>query len=101
MNRWLLQQSKTVCSNLQHKVHNKASFHSSYKVQLLFLSFLIFSINDIIKASLKLACILYADDTTQNSTLDSLGNDTNDNILCFFKCPKIEFQIFNAYRTSY
>ena len=32
-------------------------------------------INDIVKASQKFAFILYADDTTLNSTLDSFGND--------------------------
>ena len=36
------------------------------------------SINDIIKASSKFAFILYADDTTLNSTLDSFGNDTEE-----------------------
>ena len=33
-------------------------------------------INDIVKASSKFAFILYADDTTLNSTLDLFGNDT-------------------------
>ena len=32
-------------------------------------------INDIVKASQKIAFILYADDTTLNSTLDSFGNN--------------------------
>ena len=35
-------------------------------------------INDIIKACSKFAFILYADDTTLNSTLDSFGNDTEE-----------------------
>ena len=35
-------------------------------------------INDIIKACSKFAFILYADDTTLNSTLDSIGNDTEE-----------------------
>ena len=35
-------------------------------------------INDIAKASSKFAFILYADDTTLNSTLDLLGNDTEE-----------------------
>ena len=35
-------------------------------------------INDIVKASQKFAFILYADDTTLNSTLDSFGNDTEE-----------------------
>ena len=35
-------------------------------------------INDIVKASQKFAFILYADDTTLNSTLDSLGNDPEE-----------------------
>ena len=39
---------------------------------------LIFFINDTIKASSKFAFILYADDTTRNSTLDSFGNDTEE-----------------------
>ena len=34
--------------------------------------------NDIIKACSKFAFILYADDTTLNSTLDSFGNDTEE-----------------------
>ena len=35
-------------------------------------------INDIVKASSKFAFILYADDTTLNSTLDLFGNDTEE-----------------------
>ena len=35
-------------------------------------------INDIVKASQKFAFILYADDTTLNSTLDSFGNDPEE-----------------------
>ena len=35
-------------------------------------------INDIIKSCSKFAFILYADDTTLNSTLDSFGNDTEE-----------------------
>ena len=35
-------------------------------------------INDIIKACSKFAFILYADDTTLNSTLDLFGNDTEE-----------------------
>ena len=35
-------------------------------------------INDIIKPCSKFAFILYADDTTLNSTLDSFGNDTEE-----------------------
>ena len=35
-------------------------------------------INDVVKASSKFAFILYADDTTLNSTLDLFGNDTEE-----------------------
>ena len=42
------------------------------------LLFDIFFLNDIIKACSKFAFILYADDTTLNSTLDSFGNDTEE-----------------------
>ena len=35
-------------------------------------------IKDIVKASQKFAFILYADDTTPNSTLDSVGNDPEE-----------------------
>ena len=35
-------------------------------------------INDIIKACSKFVFILYADDTSLNSTLDSFGNDTEE-----------------------
>ena len=35
-------------------------------------------INDIIKACSKFVFILYEDDTTLNSTLDSFGNDTEE-----------------------
>ena len=35
-------------------------------------------INDIVKASSKFAFILYADDTTLNSTVDLFGNDTEE-----------------------
>ena len=35
-------------------------------------------INNIIKAGSKFAFILYADDTTLNSTLDAFGNDTEN-----------------------
>ena len=35
-------------------------------------------INDIVKASSKFVFILYADDTTLNSTLDIFGNDTEE-----------------------
>ena len=35
-------------------------------------------INDIVKACSKFAFILYADDTTLTSTLDSFGNDTDE-----------------------
>ena len=35
-------------------------------------------INDMIKAYSKFAFILYADDTTLNSTLDSFDNDTEE-----------------------
>ena len=38
----------------------------------------IICINDIVKASSKFAFILYADDTTLNSTLDLFGNDTEE-----------------------
>ena len=35
-------------------------------------------INDIVKTSSKFAFILYADDTTLNSTLDIFGNNTEE-----------------------
>ena len=35
-------------------------------------------INDIVKASQKFAFLLYADDTTLNSALDSFGNDLEE-----------------------
>ena len=75
---YLIKQSKTFYSDWQHKVHNEASFHwSSTKFDVGPLLFNIFS-NDIIKACSKFAFILYADDTTLNSTLDSFGNDTEE-----------------------
>ena len=48
-------------------------------------------INDIVKARQKFAFILYADDTTLNSTLHSFGNDPVESK---FNSNKIEKKIF-------
>ena len=76
--RTSLKQSKTVRSDWQYKIHNEASYHwSSTRFDCWSSPFNIF-INDIIKACSKFAFILYADDTTLNSTLDSFGNDAEE-----------------------
>ena len=50
-------------------------------------------INDIVKARQKFAFILYADDTTLNSTLDSFGNDAVESK---FNSNRIEKKYLNG-----
>ena len=68
----------------------------------------IICINDIVKSSTKFNFILYADDTTLNSTLDSFGQDAveiQNTIVselqnlnsCFFICPPSKKKIFLNY----
>ena len=49
-------------------------------------------VNDIVKASSKFVVILYADDTTLNSTLDIFGNDTEEVQNLFISELKIVFK---------
>ena len=76
-NRELLEQSQTVCSGWQHKVHNEEVSTEVPQGSIVGHLFFNICINDIVKASSKFAFILYTDDTTLNSgTLDLFGNDT-------------------------